>query len=108
MAVCIANVPALTQTVTEAPLHDISPTFRGSIVSSSNAGRHLLIVSLVESSIKTVASGPGSCRDHGRNDCLQFFALIISGQANRDLSSAGHPSAFEFAQLVTMKRPAPW
>ena len=52
MAVCIANVPALTQTVTEAPLHDIKPTLRGGIVSSSNAGRHLLIVSLVESSIK--------------------------------------------------------
>ena len=27
----MANVPALTQTVTEAPLHDINPTLRGSM-----------------------------------------------------------------------------
>jgi hypothetical protein len=56
VAVRIANVPALTQAVTEAPLHDINPTLCGSIVCSSHAGRHLLIASLVDSSIKAAGS----------------------------------------------------
>ena len=72
MAVCIANVPALTQTVTEAPLHDINPTLRGSIVSSSNAGRHLLIVSPVDSSVLSAAESAASAGLPQQSDYLRY------------------------------------